>query len=175
MARKTKSETVPEAMKSRYDEIVALTDAFCEEHLNAEYAQVCRQMAATLARKRPSPLLGGRPKTWAAAIVHTVGSVNFLFDKTQTPHMRADNLAELFGLSKSTVGNKSREIKDILEISFFDTDWTLPSRIGDNPMAWMILVNGLIVDARYMPRHIQEEAYRKGLIPYLPGSAEDSA
>ena len=174
MARKTKSETVPEAMKSRYDEIVALTNAFCEEHLNAEYAQVCRQMAATLARKRPSPLLGGRPNTWAAAIAHTVGSVNFLFDKTQTPHIRADELAECFGLSKSTVGTKSKQIKDMLNIGVFDPDWTLPSKIDENPMAWMISVNGLIVDVRYVPRSIQEEAYRRGLIPYLPGSAEDS-
>jgi len=28
----------------------------------------------------------------------------------------------------------------------------------------MIQVNGLIVDARHLPRDIQEEAYRKGLI-----------
>ncbi|HQE94135.1 MAG TPA: DUF6398 domain-containing protein [Anaerolineae bacterium] len=174
MARKTKRETVPEAMRPCYDEIVALTDVFCQEHLNAEYMQVCRQMAATLARKRPSPLLGGKPKTWAAAIVYTVGSVNFLFDKAQTPHMRADELAALFGLSKSTVGTKSKQIKDILNIGVFDPDWTLPSKIGENPMAWMISVNGFIVDARYMSRSIQEEAYRKGLIPYLPGSAGDN-
>ncbi len=38
-----------------------------------------------------------------------------------------------------------------------------------NPMAWMITVNGLIVDARHAPRAIQEEAYRKGIIPYIPG------
>jgi len=174
MARKTKSETVPEAMKSRYDEIVALTDAFCEEHLNAEYAQVCRQMAARLARKRPSPLLGGRLNTWAAAIVHTVGSVNFLFDKTQTPHMRADKLAELFGLSKSTVGTKSKQIKDMLNIGVFDPDWTLPSKMDENPVAWMVSLNGFIMDARALPRPLQEEAYRKGLIPYVPGSAEDN-
>jgi hypothetical protein len=31
-------------------------------------------------------------------------------------------------------------------------------------------VNGLIVDARYVPRQIQEEAFRKGLIPYIPGA-----
>ncbi|MGC9393916.1 MAG: DUF6398 domain-containing protein [Anaerolineae bacterium] len=174
MARRTKSETVPKAMKPRYDEIVARTDAFCEEHLNAEYAQVCRQMAATLARKRPSPLLGGRPKTWAAAIVHAVGSVNFLFDKTQTPHIRTDELAALFGLSKSTVGNKSREIRGILDIGVFDPDWTLPSRIDENPVAWMVSLNGFIIDARTLPRPLQEEAYRKGLIPYLPSSAEDN-
>jgi hypothetical protein len=33
----------------------------------------------------------------------------------------------------------------------------------------MITVNGLIIDARSAPRHIQEEAFRKGLIPYIPG------
>jgi hypothetical protein len=32
----------------------------------------------------------------------------------------------------------------------------------------MITVDGFIIDARYAPREIQEEALRKGLIPYLP-------
>lgn len=170
MPKKSKSETVPEAMKTRYDEIVAQSDAFCAEHLNAEYAQVCRQMTATLARKRPSPLLSGNARTWAAAIVHTVGSVNFLFDKSQTLYMRADDLAAAFGFSKSTVGNKSKQIKDILNIGVFDPNWTLPSKMDTNPMAWLISVNGLIIDVRHAPRYIQEEAYRKGLIPYLPGA-----
>jgi hypothetical protein len=56
MPPKTKSLTVPEVMQSRYDEISALTDALCREKLNEEYAQVCCEMTATLARKRPSPL-----------------------------------------------------------------------------------------------------------------------
>mgnify|MGYP000904818762 CR=1 FL=1 len=42
MAAQTRSETVPAAMRERYAEITALTDAFCTEHLNAEYAQTCR-------------------------------------------------------------------------------------------------------------------------------------
>ncbi len=32
----------------------------------------------------------------------------------------------------------------------------------------MIRVDGLIVDARREPREVQEQAYRKGLIPYIP-------
>jgi hypothetical protein len=32
----------------------------------------------------------------------------------------------------------------------------------------MIQVNGLIADVRRLPRPIQEEAFRKGLIPYIP-------
>ena len=37
-----------------------------------------------------------------------------------------------------------------------------------NPMAWMISVNGFLVDARFLKREFQEEALRKGLIPYIP-------
>lgn len=168
MAQQTKSEAVPAAIKPHYAEIVTLLDQFCAAHLNDEYAQVCRQMAATLARKRPSPLSSGKANSWAAAIAHAVGGVNFLFDKTQNPHMRADDLAAAFGLSKSTVANKSKQIKDLLKIGILDPNWTVPSKLDRNPMAWMITVNGFIIDARNASRAIQEEAYRKGLIPYLP-------
>jgi len=168
MQRRSKSESVPEAMKARYDEVVELTDAFCREHLNEEYAQLCREMVATLARKRPSPLLGGKTLSWAAAVVYAIGSVNFLFSKDETPHMRANELAAAFGLAQSTVGNKAKEIKDLLNITVLDSRWTLPSRLEDNPMAWMVSINGLIIDARDLRRELQEEAYRKGLIPFIP-------
>ena len=35
-------------------------------------------------------------------------------------------------------------------------------------MAWMIQINGFLVDARILKREFQEEALRKGLIPYIP-------
>jgi len=159
-------------MQPRYNDITVLTDELCREKLNDEYAQLCREMTAALARKRPPPLRGGHAKSWACAIAYTVGSVNFLFDKSQTPHLRADDLCAWFGISKSTGGNKSSQIKQILKIGLMDMQWTLPSRIEDNPMAWMVMVNGLIVDARRLPRPLQEEADRKGLIPYLPGEKD---
>ena len=45
---------------------------------------------------------------------------------------------------------------------------TLPNRMEQAPLAWMIQVNGPIADARHVPRAIHQEAYRKGLIPYIP-------
>jgi hypothetical protein len=168
MPPKTKSLSVPEPMLPTYEAITALTDTLCREALNDEYAQVCREMTATLARKRPSPLVTGQAKSWACGIAHTVGSVNFLFDKSQKPHMRADELCAWFGLSKSTGGNRSTQIKQILKIGILDSHWTLPSRMEKNTMAWMVTLNGFIVDARSLSRPLQEEAYRKGLIPYLP-------
>lgn len=164
----TRSESVPAAMKETYAAIVALTNAFCAEHLNAEYAQVCRWMTATLARKRPSPLLSGKTSTWASGIVHAVGTVNFAFDKSQTPHITVDELVAYFSLSKSTTGNKSKAIRDMLKVGLMDPDWTIPSLMDRNPMAWMISVNGFVIDVRYAPRDIQVAAFAKGLIPYLP-------
>lgn len=161
-------EVVPQKLRPIYDAIISLTDGFCRAHLNEEYAAICRSLTAKLSRKRPSPLETGRVNTWAAAITHTVGRVNFLFDKSQTPHIRADDLAKLFGLSQSTVGNKSKQIMDLLKIGLMEPEWTLPSRMDSNPMAWMISVNGLILDARSLPREIQEAAFRRGLIPYVP-------
>jgi len=40
----------------------------------------------------------------------------------------------------------------------------------DNPLAWMMMVDGFVVGVRQMPHDIQEVAYEKGLIPYLPGT-----
>lgn len=164
----SESERVPAALQVKYDEIVALTDTFCQRHLNEEYRALCRRMAATLCRKRPSPVTTGKTNTWACGIVYSVGRVNFLFDKSQTPHMRADELRQHFGLSLKTGSAKSTAIMELLKSGQMDPHWTLPSRMGDNPMAWLIQVNGLIVDARHAPREIQEEAFRRGMIPYLP-------
>jgi Domain of unknown function (DUF6398) len=166
------NESVPKQMRPVYDEITRLTDAVCRDHLDDEYAQLCRQLAAALARKRPSPMARGKPEIWACAIVYALGTVNFLFDKTQTPHLRADELCGLFGVSQSSAANKARLIRDMFDMGQADPRWYRPSQMNDNPMAWMIMVNGFIVDVRTMPREIQAEAYLRGLIPYLPGQQE---
>lgn len=46
--------------------------------------------------------------------------------------------------------------------------WTLPSRLGDNPLVWKVTVNGKLVDIRQESRERQEAAFRDGLIPYIP-------
>jgi hypothetical protein len=46
-------------MQATYDAVVALTDAFCHDHLNDEYRDLARAMTAVLCRKRPSPLVSG--------------------------------------------------------------------------------------------------------------------
>jgi hypothetical protein len=35
-------------------------------------------------------------------------------------------------------------------------------------MVWTLEVNGFLVDVRRAPREVQEIAFKKGLIPYIP-------
>jgi hypothetical protein len=168
MPKRSPSQNVPKEMQARFDEITQLTDAFSQAYLNNEYAQLCRELTATLCRKRPSPLVRGKADTWACGIIHALGMVNFLFDASQTPHVPASQIWEYFGLSSSTMQAKSKQIRDLLDMYQLDPNWTLPSKVDQNPLIWMLEVNGLIMDVRHAPRAIQEEAFRKGLIPYIP-------
>ena len=172
MAAKTKSENVPKKMEPTYQAITGLTDGFCQEHLNDEYAQLARYLTAALCRKRPSPLARGKPNSWACGIIYALGFVNFLFDKSHEPYLSATDLCDGFGISKSTGSNKSRQIRDLMDMMQFDPNWCLPSLMEENPLAWMIMVDGFAMDARSAALYIQEAAYEKGLIPYIPGQTE---
>lgn len=78
--------------------------------------------------------------------------------------MRADELCGYFALSASIGAAKSKMIMDVLKIRVADPHWTLPSGLADNSLAWLIQVNGMIVDARKLPKDIQEEAVQGGII-----------
>jgi hypothetical protein len=58
-------------------------------------------------------------------------------------------------------------IRELLRIVPLQPEFCRRELLVDNPLAWMIQVNGVLVDARRMPPEIQEEARRKGLIPDL--------
>ena len=151
-----------------FEAIAGLVDAFCKEHLNDEYADLCRRLTEKLARKRPSPLVSGKPNTWACGIVRTIGWVNFLDDSSGTPHLKLTAIDKAFDVAGSTGQGKSMLIRKMLKIKQMDPAWSLRSQIEDNPLVWMIRFNGFVLDARRLKREYQEEALRKGLIPYIP-------
>ena len=169
---KTKSRKVPEVMAERVTEILALTDAFCMEELSEECRELARDFVAAMARKRPSPLSSGRAASLGAGAVHALCFVNFLFDKSKKTSTTVEALAEFFGVSKTTVSGVSKKIRVAMKMSRFSTEWCLPSRIGDNPFAWWVQVNGFMVDARTLPLALQRMAFEKGLIPFVSGEGE---
>ena len=155
MAKTTRSKSVPKNMQATYEAIVALTDAFCRDHLNDEYRELAQFMAAALCGKRPSPLASGQPRTWACGIIYVLGQVNFLSDRSTQPYMTMAEVCTAFGVSQSTASAKARVISQALGIHRLDPVWWLPSLADKNPLLWMAEVNGMLVDLRYMPREVQ--------------------
>jgi hypothetical protein len=155
-------------MQPARDAVVTLTDAFCRDHLNDEYRDLARAMAAALCRKRPSPLASGQPRSWACGILYALGQLNFLSDRSSEPHMTMAELCAGFGVSPSTGSAKARTVIEALGTNRMDPAWMLRSLADQNPLVWMAEVNGMLVDLRTMPREVQEIAYEKGMIPYIP-------
>lgn len=157
----------------RFDAIVERTDTFCDRHLNDEYKQLAREMAVAICQEG-SPVLKGKPESWAAGTIYALGQVNFLTDPSQDPHMKTDDIAAGIGVSPSTMQAKARVIREGLDLMELDPEWSLPSLMDENPLVWMFEVNGMVVDMRLAPRELQVSAYEQGLIPYIPADQNES-
>lgn len=158
---------IPNAMRDRAEAITQITDVACREHLDDEYGGIARRLVARLARKRPSPLARGDVRIWAAGILYAVGQVNFLFDRSQTPHLTAKQLAERLGVVQTTMANKAGLINRTLDLGIFEPELTRVAMLEQHPIAWIVEVDGFLVDARTLPDDLQDEARRRGLIPDL--------
>ena len=155
LAKFNRPKSVPKSMQATYDTVVHLMDEFCDQHLNAEYRELARDMAAALSRKRPSPLASGQPRTWACTIIYELGRVNFLSDPATHPHMTLAELCTAFGVGQSTASAKAHVIRNLLRVNRLNPSWMLPSLVETHPLVWMAEVNGVLVDLREMPREVQ--------------------
>jgi hypothetical protein len=100
-------------------------------------------------------------------------SAQHLDDPSQTPHCKPSAIYAFFGIAESTGQNKSKEIRNPLKMGPLAPEWTLPSRLADNPMVWMVLVDGLIIDIRRAPVGWQRAAFERGMIPYVPADRDE--
>lgn len=91
--------------------------AFCVEKLDEEYFELAERLIQKLGRKRNVPFIIGRPEIWAAENIHALGTINILFDRSFEPYLSIDNINSYFGTSKSTTGNKSKQIRELLKLN----------------------------------------------------------
>jgi hypothetical protein len=159
---------IPNNMQQCFNAISELTDNYCKSVLSDEYAELVKSVLATLCRKRPSPLLSGSIEVWGCGVIYALGQVNFLFDKTQTPHTTYDELCKWFKVAKSTASNKAKVIRDLLKMDYYNHEWKLKSKMETTSFVWMVEYKGFVVDARTLPLDVQIVAYQKGMIPYVP-------
>jgi uncharacterized protein DUF6398 len=159
---------VPKALRTRVREIAERTDAMCASRLDSEYAELCRRLAANLARKRPSPIERGEPRG--------VGRRTDLRDRPEQlpvrPHPDTAPVrrpAERPGRrAEEHDGCESEADDDAVRLDApMDPEFCRAELLADHPLAWLVEVNGLIVDMRTLPLELQAGAQRRGLIPDL--------
>ncbi len=127
---------LPPKLGKRLGEILAITDRFCAEHLDAEYKELCRDLAAALC-VAGFPLTSGKAAGWAAGIVYSVGWVNFIGDPSQPHHMRAEDMAPALGVSPATLMNRARDIREGLDLRRMDPRWSTRAMRERNPLLRM--------------------------------------
>ena len=131
-------------LKDRENRIAEMVTTFCQTHIDKEYATLCEKMVRKLGRKRTNPLERGRIEIWAAAIVYTVATMNFLFDKSFEPYIPSSTIHDYFGTKQSSVTQKAAQIRKMLKLRpFWDKDFSTNYMLENNPLNNMSMLNGL--------------------------------
>ncbi|WP_133578499.1 DUF6398 domain-containing protein [Aureibacillus halotolerans] len=137
----TKKEKVAEKKK----QLKELSLAFSQEHLNSEYDEVIEKLIDKMGRKREVPFLTGRMDIWAAAVVHSLGTINFLFDKSFEPYVAVSDICEFFNTKQSTSVQKSKVIRDMFKMSYYDNEFSTASMSESSPFNSMSMMNGFLL------------------------------
>jgi hypothetical protein len=145
-----------ENLKERQQHIIDLVGEFCSKKLDKEYFELAERLIQKLGRKKMSPLTTGQPQIWAAAIIHALGTINFLFDKSSEPYASVDDINAYFGTNKTTTGNKSKYIRDLFKLRHWDDEFSTTGMQDSNPFANLVMVDGMIVPVTTLPEQYQQ-------------------
>ncbi len=122
------------AQRRWYDMITDMTDSFCHERLDSEYAVICQTVACRLAYMDDEQVRRGKPAIWAAGIIQAVGQMNFLSDPTFEPFQTAEDICLYFGTKKSTTSQKAKLIRDETGMNdLWDPEFSTEYMLIQNP------------------------------------------
>jgi hypothetical protein len=142
-------------IQERQQKILELVREFCGKKLDEEYFELSERLIQKLGRKRNVPFTTGQTQIWAAAVIHALGTINFLFDKSFEPYVSIDEINNFFGTTKSTTTNKSKQIRDLLKLDRWDNEFSTRRMSESNPIANFVMVDGIIVPLDTLPEQYQ--------------------
>ncbi|MCX6233548.1 MAG: DUF6398 domain-containing protein [Bacteroidetes bacterium] len=152
MEKKDKS-----AIESKKNQILNLIKEFCSQKLDDEYFVLSERLLDKLGRKRDVPFMTGKIEIWAAAVIHALGTINFLFDKSFNPYVTIDEINDFFGTNKSSTGSKSKFIRDLLKMDYYNSEFSTSHMQKNNPYNDLVMFNGFIVPVDSLPEDLQEK------------------
>ncbi len=107
---------IPAAHRSRFNEVAALLAQFGQAHLDAELTGFTVELWRRICRRKSPDCLRGQPGIWAAAVIHVIARMNFLFDRSQPVHLSFDTICAYFQTNKTTIGSKATTIEGTLKL-----------------------------------------------------------
>jgi len=146
-----------ELIMQKKEALIKITDDFADRYLDEEYKMLCRKLIDKMSRKRKVPFLSGRLEIWAAAVVYSLGQINFLFDKSFEPYISATDLCNYFKTSQSTTSQKAKLIRDMFKMGYFDEEFSTEKMLKENPLNEFVMIDGLIVPVSTVIRVLEEK------------------
>jgi hypothetical protein len=133
-------------MEQKNEQIKKSVSDYCNKHLDEAYLKICTKVHQDLLKKDKKKFARGKSEIWAASVIWAVGGENFLSDKSFEPYATLSDVCTFFNVNSSTVGQKSRKIKDILDINLWNPKYRLPgSELGSFLDSLVMTENGIIV------------------------------
>jgi len=137
-------------LQAKQLEIIELIKGFCTEKLDEEYFRLSEKLIQKLGRKRHVPFETGQSQIWAASVIHALGTINFLFDKSSQPYVSIDEINDYFGTKKTTSSSKSKQIRDMLKLQMWDNEFSTTRMSSRNPFANLVMVDGLLLHKNFL-------------------------
>jgi len=119
-----------EQIKEKKQILIDMISGFCDEHLNEAYKEICIKLVGKMSRKREVPFLNGRIDIWAAAVVYSIGQINFLFDRSSEPYVTRDDICKYFKTNKTTTTQRAKKIRDLFKLGYLSREFTISSPIS---------------------------------------------
>ncbi|MFO7589956.1 MAG: DUF6398 domain-containing protein [Acidimicrobiia bacterium] len=113
---------IPGHVSWRVSEILRDVDRVCAQCLDDEYRVLAYDLVRRLALRRTFPLSKAFTSSWAAGVLHFLGQRGSLFKKESRPYVTTARLASAVGVSTATMGNKSKQIRELLALPEDNTE-----------------------------------------------------
>ena len=142
-------------LQDRQQKILDLVGEFCAKQLDEEYSELTERLIKLglkeIHRLRQANHKYGLPQSYTRLgqlIFYLTSHLNRMFLLTTSTHF--------FGTSKSTTGNKSKQIRDLLKLDLWDNEFSTKRMRNSNPYANLVMVDGLIVPVNTLPEQFQQ-------------------
>lgn len=145
-----------EEIKARQNHLIELTTAFCIKHVDKEYSRLCRKLIKLIGKEKEVPFKRGRPEIWAASVIYTIGTLNFLFDKSFKPYIPSKKINEYFQTNSVTISNKAAAIKKMFNLWHYDQEFSTKHMHNSNPFNELVFLDDMIVNIDTLPEDIQQ-------------------